>query len=155
MLTCLPLSLCSWDFRVDGLASGPASITLDFFNEQGTITIGGNECAVRKHGPWSGHWTVEYHGDVNAEARKPNAMFRSFDLQVGAASLTVKAQSPLTRCYDILSDLQVVGTIAPAHPLTRRAFVDCSPSVPELAQLFAFWLAVVTWRRAARNNNSG
>ncbi len=26
------------------------------------------------------------------------------------------------------------------------------PEVPELAQLFAFWLAVVTWRRAASNS---
>ncbi len=48
---------------------------------------------------------------------------------------------------------RVVGHIRPEHPFTRRARVECAADIPEPDQLFAFWLAALTWRRAARNNN--
>jgi len=152
MLTCVPQSLCSWDFRVSGAASGPAALAFKFFTEQGSISLGGIELPVRKHGLLSGHWTVERDGITCAEAQKPNAMFRSFEVRSGAVQLTVKAHSAVTRCYDILTDGSLVGTIRPAHPFTRRAFIECSSSVPELAQLFSFWLAAVTWRRATNSS---
>lgn len=153
MLTCIPQSLCSWDFRVSGASSGPAALAFNFFTEQGSISLGGIELSVRKHGPLSGYWTLERDGAACADAQKPNALFRSFEVHSGAVQLTVKAHAPVTRCYDILTRGSIVGTIRPVHPFTRRAFIDCKPTVPELAQLFSFWLAVVTWRRAA--NSSG
>jgi len=67
--------------------------------------------------------------------------------------LAVKARSAFSRRYDILSDGHPAGTIQPAHSFTRRAFIDCTPEVPELAQLFSFWLAALTWRRAAHNSH--
>lgn len=154
MLTCIPQSLCSWDFRVSGAPSGPAALNFNFFTEQGSISLGGIEFPVRKHGFLSGHWTLERDGATWADAKKPNALFRSFEVRSDAVQLTVKAQSAVTRSYDILADGSVVGTIRPAHPFTRRAFIECSASVPELAQLFSFWLVVVTWRRAANNSSA-
>ena len=151
MLTCLPQSLCSWDFRVPDAASGPAALTFNFFSEQGSLTLGGLEHSVRKHGPLSGHWTLERAGAVSAEARKPNALSRSFEVRCGDAPLRVEAQSASTRSFNLLAAGSVVGTIQPAHPFTRRAFIECGAAVPELAQLFSFWLVVVTWRRAAND----
>jgi hypothetical protein len=154
MLTCIPQSFCSWDFRISGAPSGEAALAFNFFTEQGSITLGGIELPVRKHGILSGHWTLERNGATWADAKKPNALFRSFEVRSDAVQLTVKAQSAVTRCYDILADGSVVGTIQPAHAFTRRAFIECSSSVPELAQLFSFWLVVVTWRRAANKSSA-
>jgi len=154
MLTCIPQSICSWDFRVSGASSGPAALTFNFLTEQGGISVGGTELTVRKHGWLSGRWSLERGGDPCADAHKPNAMLRSFEVRSGAVQLTVTAQSAFTRCYDIRSDGSVIGTILPAHPFTRRAFIECSSSVPDLLQLFSFWLAVLTWRRAAANNSA-
>lgn len=152
MLICIPQSLCTWDFRVLGASAGPASLTFNFFSEQGSILLGATEFAIRKHGPLSGRWTLEQGGQTVVDANKPNALFRSFELSAGAFQLTVQAQSALTRCYDIFSRGRPVGAIRPAHPFTRRAFIECASEIPELAQLFSFWLAVVTWRRAANNS---
>ncbi len=152
MLTCIPKSLCTWDFRVLGTSAGSAAVTFNFFTEQGTISLGAAEFAVRKHGPLSGYWTVEHEGRTVADANKPSAMFRCFELRAHGLDFTVKAQSAITRCYDILSNGQFLGTIRPVHPFTRRACIECDSKVPEIAQLFSFWLAVVTWRRAANNN---
>lgn len=155
MLTCIPQSLCSWDFRVIGSSAGPAALTFNFFNEQGGISIDGLEYSIRKHGPFSGHWTLEHNAHTYVDAQKPNALFRSFEVHSSAVKLTVKAHSVVGRCYDILADSQVVGTIRPAHPFTRRAYIECGSSVPDLEQLFSFWLAVVTWRRAANSSSAG
>lgn len=154
MLTCIPQSLCTWDFRVLGASAGPAELTFNFFTEQGSMSLGRDQFAIRKHGPLSGHWTLERRGKTVVDARKPSAMFRSFELSAPEIQLTVKAQFALTRGYDILSSDRLIGTIRPAHAFTRRAFIECSSEVPEVVQLFAFWLAVITWRRAAKNRNN-
>jgi hypothetical protein len=153
VLTCLPQSLCTWDFRVLGAAEGAAELTFNFFTDQGGILLGQTLFTVRKHGPMSGRWTLETEGRVVAEAHKPSAMFRTFEVQAEGLHLTVQAQSAFTRSFEILNHAQCVGTIRPAHAFTRRAFIECGPEIPELAQLFAFWLAALAWKRAAQSNN--
>jgi hypothetical protein len=154
MLTCLPRSICSWDFEVTGGASGPAVVEFNFMTEQGSITVGGDEYVVRKHGMFSGEWTLERGAEICAEAKKPSAFFRSFEVRSSVLPLTVEASSAFTRCFDIVGGGEVIGTIKPAHPFTRRSFIECHAVVPELVQLFSFWLAALAWRRAARNNNN-
>jgi hypothetical protein len=127
-------------------------VAFNFFTEQGSITLGGDEFAIRKHGPLSGHWTLEQAGRSVADARKPNALFRSFDLEADGLQITVCASTPFTRNFDILSGRQRIGTISPAHMFTRRAAIDCAPEVPEVIQLFSFWLVALTWRRQARDH---
>lgn len=153
MLTCLPKSLCSWNFRVLGAAAGDAELTFNFLSEQGTIALGGLQFTVVKHGWLSGRWTLESGAGVYAEANK-RTMIRSFQLQAGNLEFTAQAASPLTRCYEISSANAVRGTIQPVHPFTRRTIIECDSSVPELVQLFAFWLAALTWKRAAQKNNN-
>ena len=151
MLTCLPQSLCSWNYRILGAATDDATVTFRWLNEGGEIFYDGQEYVIQKQGLMSGHWTLERDGEVYADAQK--SLLRHFDVRFGELQLTVKAERPFTRCFQILIADDLVGTIRPQHPLTRRATIECADSVPELAQLFSFWLAVLTWRRAARNNN--
>lgn len=146
MLTCLPKSLCSRDFRILG-ASDAAAVNFNTFTEQGSISLGDSEFAIRKHGPMSGHWTLECNGQAVADARKPRAMYRSFDVKVAGNQFTLKAHSSFNRAFDILVGNQPVGVIRPAHAFTRRAFVECTSPIPEHAQLFLFWLAALLWRR--------
>lgn len=153
MLTCLPKSLCSWDYRILGAEAGPAELTFNWFSEQGTIRLGGDEFEVVKHGPLSGHWTLENGGQVFASALKPNAFFRAYELSMAGADFTVQPQSAFTRRFDIVFAGQVVGNIRPAHLFTRRAYIEGNAQVPELVQLFAFWLVAIAWRRAQQNNN--
>lgn len=154
MLTCTPKSICSWNFQIYGTTPRPADVTFNFMTEQGSISLGRMEFSVRKHGWLSGHWSLEHGGAAYADARKPSALFRAFEISCGPAQHTVKAQSTFTRCFNILTNNRVVGTIQPVHAFTRRAVIECDASVPETTQLFAFWLAVLTWKRAADSNNS-
>jgi hypothetical protein len=161
MLTCTPLSLCSWNYRVLGLPVGEGTTELYMLSEQGRLSLGGAAYEVVKHGPMSGHWTLEGGGRVVAEARKPSAMYRTMVVSCGEAALTVRAASPFTRVFEVLvgeSDVdgaaaRVVGSVRPVHPFTRRAIMECDAAVPQLAQMFVFWLVAMSWRRTAKQNN--
>jgi hypothetical protein len=126
-------------------------LTFNWLTEQGSLGYDGREYTIRKHGPMSGRWTLEEDGGVQCDAQKPSALFREFVIQTGSAEFTSMAQSPFGRSYDLLSGGARVGTIEPAHPFTRRAVIDCDASISERDQLFAFWLAALTWKRAANN----
>jgi hypothetical protein len=169
MLTCTPLSLCSWNYRVVGLPAGEGMTEHYMLSEQGRLSLGGPAYEVVKHGPMSGRWTLEGGGRVVAEARKPSAMYRTMVVSCGEAALTVRAASPFTRVFEVLvgeSDVddaaardveraadRVVGSVRPVHPFTRRAIMECDAAVPQLAQMFVFWLVAMSWRRTAKRNN--
>ena len=154
MLTCFPQSLCSWNFRVTGAAAGPAELFFNWFSEQGEIRLGGHHFQIRKNGPLSGQWSLTHHGRTVAEAHKPSAFFRSFELNSETLRWTLHATSALTRGFELSREGHPLGVIRPAHPFTRRAIIDCQTELPEILQLFSFWLVVITWRRAANHNAS-
>ncbi len=153
-LTCLPTSLCSWNYRVLGAPEGEALLTFNFLSEQGEIAFGGETYQVRKHGPMSGRWTLDRSGDALAEAHKPSAFSRAFELRSGELLLEVRAESAFSRSCGIYHQGRRLGLIEPIHLFTRRATLACDPQVPMLLQIFGFWLAVLCWRRAANNSNS-
>ena len=153
MLTCLPRSICSWNFLVRGTTGGEAGLTFNWFTEQGTIDWNGTEYQVVKHGLFSGHWTLEGPEGVVVEAQKTSAFTRTFDLDTDSGPWTLQAQSVFTRAFELARSGTQFGTIVPMHMFTRRATIDCEEEVDELTQLFAFWLVVITWKRAAKNNH--
>lgn len=110
---------------------------------------------IRKHGVFSGHWTLEQAGAVVAEAHKPSAMFRSFEVQSGDVHITVRAETPFTRVFVIEDGPRVIGYVRPDHAFTRRCSLECSDSVPVHMQLFAFWLTALAWKRAAQSSSGG
>lgn len=154
MLSCVPQSFLNWNFEITGSRADPSFITMDFLSEQGTITHVGATYRIQKQGWLSGTWLLISGAEALVTAVKPSAWLRAFEITTREGSLLLKAQSPLTRCYDIFSEGRNIGTIFPAHPFTRRSTIECDTAVPELTQLFCFWLVALTWRRS-RQNNSG
>lgn len=102
----------------------------------------------------TGHWSLEHDGNPIAEAIKESVFLRTFELRFEDKTLVLKAKTAFTRGFQIMFDQQCIGTIEPMHAFTRRARIDCSDAIPVSIQLFCFWLAIMTWRRA-QNKNSG
>jgi hypothetical protein len=151
VLICHPAGFFSWNYSVEG-ASAPAELTFNHWSEQGTITLGSVEYAVRKQGLFSGAWTLEAPDGTYASADEPSFFFRRFELRSAYANLRVAARSAFTSSFDLESDSRLVGHIRVAHAFTYRAHIECDNTIPELDQLFAFWLVVLTWRRAASSD---
>ena len=153
-LTCVPQSLCSWNFYVYGASLGPAEITFNFFLEQGMISFGNSNLSVQKQGWLSGRWILEENGRKVAEALKPSAFFRSYQITANGLKVDLDLRSVFTRSFNLSIAGRPSGEIRPVHAFTRRAVIDCAAAVPETLQLFSFWLVLLSWRRAARDNNA-
>lgn len=154
MLTCLPQSICSWNYLIIE-PDVKASIEFDFWTEQGIIRVDSHLYKVQ-HAWLGGEWLLVSENVLVALAVKPNPFTRVFQVSYGSDdSLILRARSPLTRSFLIEQGSALLGTIEPMHPFTRRAFIDCSPSLAIPIQLFLFWLAVLMWRRAASNSGGG
>ena len=122
MIECLPKSLCSGDFTASGLSSGSATVEYDWLTEQGRIVDPQIGYDIRKHGMFSGRWTLERAGVVVAEAHKPSAMFRTFEVSSQGLDFTVRAESAMGRAFEIMVGLQVGPCLHPTgdHSMFRQ-----------------------------------
>jgi hypothetical protein len=154
-LTCLPQSICSWNYLVTISDSDvEASVEFNFMSEQGNITFQSGYYDI-KHTWLSGEWSLESDGRVIVIAIKPNPLTRFFVVSYDGRELVLKAMSPFGRSFVIEQDNRVLGMIEPMHTFTRRATIDCSSSVAIPIQLFMFWLTVLMWKRASQKQSSG
>jgi len=154
MLTCLPQSLCSWNFRVLHSDAQIGTITTHFLTEQGSFHLQNQEWTIRKPNFLTGQWNLEREGITQGKAQKQNIFQRTFDIEYENTSWLLKAKSAFGRGFEIRRHEKVVGMIEPVHAFTRRSTIDCSDELPQPAQLFCFWLAMIIWKRA-QNSNGG
>ncbi|MEZ0275300.1 MAG: hypothetical protein ACAH88_10380 [Roseimicrobium sp.] len=149
LLTCLPKSFFSYDYRVLGTSLGDAEVQFGVCSKPGKICLGQDALAARMHSWFTGRWTLEKEGCVCVEARQPRLLRRVFELNGEGGKFTLQAQSAFRCRYDLFSGEERVGSIWPAHAFTKRAYIDCDTAVPECTQLFAFWIAALNWRNTA------
>ena len=91
-----------------------------------------------------------------ASAQKSTAFTRTFDVQDRSGALLLRAESAFGRSFRVERFGKVIATIFPDHPFTRRAKIEIIADACDFATVsFVFWLVVLTWRRAAKNNSSG
>ena len=152
MLRCTPMGICSWDFHVSG-EEHQASLEFNWLGEQGVLTVNGDRFDVHKHGLASGHWTLDQGEFQVASAQKSSAFTRTFALDIGGTVMLLQAVSPFGRAFELKSNNQVVATFNPVHAFTRRATIErVDPNIDIRITCFAFWLVVLMWRRATRND---
>jgi hypothetical protein len=151
MIRCIPRGLCSWNFDLAG-SGHSASAEFNWISEQGNLTVDGEYHAVRKHGVFSGHWTLDADSTPVANAQKSSVFTRTFELKTSSGTLILRAQSALGRTM-LLEGAGFGGVIAPAHPFTRRASI--TGDIPDFrTACFAFWLTVLLWRRDANHDEA-
>ena len=155
MIRCIPQSLCSWDFHLDD-EEHRASLWFNWWSEQGTIIADGTRLEVRKHGLLSGHWTLEHARQELASAQKSSAFTRTFEIRSPMGSLVLSAESAFGRSFRVERSGHLMATVYPDHPLTRRSTIETLTQDFHFPTIcFSFWLAVLTWRRAASRSSNG
>ncbi len=148
MLTCTPQSWVSWNYLVQGLSSGAcALLRFDALFGDGGFQIGERRFDVIKGPLFSGRWRLQQGDQVIMEAEETSLISGNLKLRAEGQELGLRPSGAFTRGYDIVSHHHTVGTIRRGTWLSRRVEVICDGTVPELTQLFAFWLAVTKWRR--------
>lgn len=152
MIRCLPIGICSWDYD---LQSDDHHARLGFrsMSEQGELVINQIHHEIVKPSAFSGFWTlVGPEGEVFS-ARKRDIFTRTFDLHGIGSSFNLHALSAFGRSMGVEGP-HTGFQIVPDHAFTRRASILGDWQDFRLVA-FAFWLTVITWRRASRSNSGG
>lgn len=152
MLTLNPKGCFTWNCFLEG-EDHQVELTFDWFTEQGAAIVDGVHYAVRKHGVWSGRWTLERDGQTHVSAHKESSFRRSFQIDGPLGPLALRAESAFCRTMRVERGGALIATIAPNHLFTRRSAVnthDAEWDFPTLA--LVCWLTVMLWRRQASNS---
>ena len=149
MLEIVPKSWFSWDFRV--LDGGRELTVIDraWLRERGTFVVDGLQYEVRRTALTRSTFALEQGGVLIAEATKPSAFLRSFEMTAGREYYTLKAASPFRREFQLYRDTTLLGSIRPNSVLGRSATVSLSESVPLPLRLFTVFLVLILWKRAS------
>lgn len=153
MIRCKPRGICSWNFELTG-EGHTATLEFNWFSEQGTIVVDGTPHEVDKGGVFSGAWQLIQGAESIASAQKSSAFTRTFELETSIGPLLLKAESIFKRTFELEQNGQRIATIAADHAFTRRATIETHGEVDFRTLAFAFWLAVLMWRRAQSNNSA-
>ena len=150
IITCSPGSVFSWNYFLEG--SGHQAIwQKNWTSEQGSILIDGEYFTIKKHGVTSGTWTMESDTQVLFTGVKESVFKRSFQIEGSEKVFGLGAVSAFGRSFYLELDGDVVAMISPKHAFTRKAEIEILDSSVEFpAVVFAFWLAILTWRRKRR-----
>ncbi|MCH9648673.1 MAG: hypothetical protein K0U98_10570 [Deltaproteobacteria bacterium] len=147
LIRCIPKHLHSYDLCPQGDGSR-ADLRFNWFVERGTIEIDRRVLEIQKHGPLSGHWTLDCDGQEEASAHKSSVLTRSFEIQDSTANVSLRAISPFGRGFCIEESGQEIATIKPDHLFTRRSTIQMAAKPLAFTTVaFAFWLVVLMWRR--------
>ncbi|MHC4953010.1 MAG: hypothetical protein ACYTGZ_03910 [Planctomycetota bacterium] len=153
MIRCNPQGLCSYDYFLEG-EGHRAEVEYDWTSEQGVIVADGTRHRVRKHGLFSGRWSLDRNGNEVCSAIKPSAFTRTLEVDTPMGALELVAASAFTRVFRVEGRAGLIATIEPVHAFTRRATIEIRTREFDAATLaFLFWLTALMWRRASSNSS--
>lgn len=148
-LTCIPQSLCSWNYRVVGLDAA-MMVDFDFFSEQGRIDFHTQQqrtLDIVKPTMLVGHWLLKLEDTVIAEAHKLSLFAKTIEIRAGGRNFVLTPKSVLGRSFLLKAGEARIGVLAPVHPFTRRAECRFNDEISVDVMAFAFWLSALMWRR--------
>jgi hypothetical protein len=149
MLTLIPKSWFSWDFRVTDNSGDIALIDRHWFREDASFSINGRSFDVRRTSLVRGTFALEHAGVTVAEARKPSSFRRAFDITTATDHYRLEAANIFGRAFVLSHDGIPVGGVRPTSFIGRSATAQFPERLPREIQLFIVFLVLVLWRRAA------
>lgn len=125
--SCTPIAWYSSNFLLQG-TDHSALLAFNWFGEQGTITIDGVECRIRKQGLFSPQWTLEVQNQSIAIAKRSGMFTQGFQIEGPQGIMTLNPVSIISRNYCIRSGQEVLATLAPTGIFTRSLSIEVPDS---------------------------
>lgn len=155
-IRCVPRGLFSWNFELSG-HDQQALLEFAWLGEGGRITIDGVVNAVAKESLLKGQWSLTESdtqrfrpAEPVLNAHKVSAFMRTFEITSPDGLVMLEAQSIWSRVMT-LRGAGFGAELRPRHMFTRGSVIE--GEIPDFrTACFAFWLAVLLWRRQAQSD---
>jgi hypothetical protein len=109
--------------------------------------VQGASFRVSREGRLNGDFLLESDRGVVARATRPSVLRRSFAVQHGSKTHTLRAQSMFRRSFALLEGDREIGAITRDGVWSRHASANLPADMPLPVQVFLIWLAVLLWKR--------
>jgi hypothetical protein len=147
-----PTSWWNWNYRIVRDDQTVAELDRRWFKEDGTLQIQNETYRIARQSTFSGAWELSQDGMVLVSATKPSALRRAFELRVGDVTYALEARSAWSRAFDLKHGQTVVGRFEPTGWLSRKMRIQLPANLSLAVQIFATWLVILLWRRAAQSS---
>jgi hypothetical protein len=144
-----------YSVRRDGVEV--AEVALAWFREGGELVIEGVPHELRREGLGSGAFTLTRDAVVIARAHKPSAFHNRFEVEHDGRRYELVKAAWWMRRFELRSDGQTIGSIAPQHPFTRRCEIALPVELGLAVKVFLAALVALMWNRdaSAASSSSG
>lgn len=149
MLRAEPQHWYSWDYTVYADGTPIADLDLALARETAEVSIGEEVCTFARERRLGGAFLLEIDGTPLVEARKPSALYRTFEVIYYERQYTLRAVSALKRTFVLQQADETLGTIYPDHVFSRKMTVDLPEEMPLALRVFIAWLVILMWKRQA------
>ena len=146
-----PTRWFTWDFRVTANGRDIAVIDRHWYRERASFSLDGTSFTIRRTALLRSTFVLERAGTgaVIAEASKPSAFLRTFEVTAGGKQLTLRAVSAFRREFHLFDGAAWIGRIRPVSAFRRTATAEFPETMPLELQLFVTFLVLVLWKRQA------
>ena len=151
MLTLIPNSMFSWDFRVLHDGEEIALIDREWFRERASFTVDGKTFDVRRTSVLNGTFVLEHADAAIAIATKSSIFKRAFEIAVGSNIYTLQATSVFGREFSLSQGGVIIGYFRPLSLFGRTAEATFPGTITRPVQLFLAFLVLTLWKRSAES----
>jgi hypothetical protein len=142
-------------FRVEDRGRAVGSIEFGTFGERGALELDGRRLAVRREGFWHPRFVLSDGRAELATGQSAGAFRRGFRIVHAGEEYRLDPSSFFGRSYALSRRGRCLGTVRALGLFWRRAQIEIDEELSTELRLFAFWLAVLAWRRAAATAAAG
>ncbi|MCU0571118.1 MAG: hypothetical protein MUF49_31705 [Oculatellaceae cyanobacterium Prado106] len=147
VLQVTPNHWLTWNCRVVAQRQSVATLRFSNWGEAGELNIQNYLYQLYREDRLSKNYYLADQLKCIAIAQKPNPLFRQFFVKEGDRRYELKATSAIGRQFILQEYGQIIGSLYPAHCLSRKVIVDLPESIPLSVKLFMVWLMLLLWKR--------
>ncbi len=144
-----PVGWLARSYRVEESGRTIGTVEFGSWSECGALVLDGRRLSIQREGYWNPKFhPLEKQGTL-ATVRSAGAFRRGFYLVWGDEEYRLDRSSTFSRSFAITRRGQVLGQIRALGWFSRGVQIELDGELPHELRLFAVWLVLLAWRRAA------
>jgi hypothetical protein len=147
MLEAVPKNIFAIGFFLQQQNVLLGEIDISIWREKAQLELKEGTYLLYRERHFSGDFVLEHEGKVLARAKKPSAIYNTFEVELPDRHLVLRKPSAWNRRFSVFDGEKEVGSIYPLNLLTQRANVDLPADWPLAIRAFLFWLVLIIWKR--------
>jgi hypothetical protein len=144
-----PVNWTSRTYHVEDEGTGVGALDFGGWRGHGAIDLDGRRLTVQREGFWNPQFHLMDGSRRLASARSLGAFQRGFHVAHGDEELVLVPPSVLSRSFHLMLRGRSLGQIRSLGVFSRQAAIELDAELAPELRLFAAWLVLFAWRRAA------